>query len=120
MGRVALCEEALPLLERHFSAGPPCLRLRGLGTFGTGVLFAAPEPGADLDRLKSFVTKLNDCFSRRIGHSAADQKWEPHVTIAKTSRVRRSRLKLEPELCAEIPDALSNFGLYSLQTLELC
>ena len=121
---IARARQALHKCATLLPGRPPCISVKGLGVFGRDVVFAEIEPSLDLSRVSSLVEASSHVFAEELGTPAVAVvnagKWEAHLTLLKTSRVkgRRGPKPCLPSVQARRGD--DNFGMHELGALELC
>lgn len=99
-------------------APPPSVHLRGLGHFSTRVCYVPCVEDESLRHVETLVSTYKAIF-RAHGFDVANEPWTAHLTLLKTSRLKRpAAAKIRPARFADVvpPD----LGKYSLATLELC
>ena len=122
LGAFAACDSLVQPLP------PPRIRLNGLGSFGSNVIYAAAEPSTALDRIAVLVDGVRRVFDEHglAPPPAQASSWTPHLTLLKTSRVKsrvakgRPPPKLPPTAYADVLAEDRDFGMHLIPRLELC
>lgn len=111
-------DEARPIIDRRFLFGGPRLSFKGIGTFGSRVVFAEPECGEDLSKIAELAHELKGHFaSSQISLPGNKEKFFPHCTLMKVKNHRIVKA-LPSESWAGFRQC--DWGTATLASVDLC